>query len=132
MLKICAICEKEFETKNATKTCSKECKRKLYAQTWQRCIDEGKERRRTGITASTVGRPRKNIKRDWKPNESDSLCWSCQKACGKCNWSRTLKPIEGWKVDVKIIKHTSRGKTTEDEVTKVVKCPEYKQDERRH
>jgi hypothetical protein len=130
MLKICAICEKEFETKNATKTCSESCKRKLYAQTWQRCIDEGKERRRTG---RPVGRPEKGLVYDSpNPNKNDSLCWSSQNYCNGCNWSRLpAKPVEGWKVDVKIIKHTSRGKTTEDEVTKVVSCPEYKQDERR-
>lgn len=38
-------------------------------------------------------------------NQSETLCWTCKNACGKCPWSecdketRKLKwqPVEGWR-----------------------------------
>jgi len=26
-----------------------------------------------------------------------TLCWDCKNACGGCDWSRELVPVEGWK-----------------------------------
>jgi hypothetical protein len=26
----------------------------------------------------------------------ETLCWKCQRADGKCRWSREFKPVEGW------------------------------------
>lgn len=29
--------------------------------------------------------------------EHDTLCWDCEKACGRCSWSKNFTPVEGWK-----------------------------------
>ena len=26
----------------------------------------------------------------------EQLCWTCQKACGDCSWSRCFQPVKGW------------------------------------
>lgn len=26
----------------------------------------------------------------------ETLCWGCEKACGKCSWSKKFVPVEGW------------------------------------
>lgn len=56
----------------------------------------------------------------------DTLCWACKNAvpsenCG-CNWSRALKPVEGW--EVRISKGYRDGYL-------VVRCPEFIVDETR-
>ena len=56
----------------------------------------------------------------------DTLCWTCQNAVpipeGKgCNWSRNLKPVEGWEAK-KTIKRPSEGRM---ESYCVRSCPEY-------
>lgn len=118
MIKKCAICEKEFETKTATKTCSEECHKKLYAQTLRRCL----ERKRTD---KSVGKQSNEYKYICKQNENDSLCWYCQNACGNCSWSRTLKPVEGWEVNIIDIQHKANNKTYITQSYKVINCPEY-------
>lgn len=30
-------------------------------------------------------------------HKQETLCWSCKKACGKCSWSKSFKPVKGWK-----------------------------------
>lgn len=35
---------------------------------------------------------------------AETLCWSCQKACGsKCSWSRNFTPVEGWDAEETIV-----------------------------
>lgn len=29
--------------------------------------------------------------------EHDTLCWGCEKASGRCSWSKKFVPVEGWK-----------------------------------
>lgn len=29
-------------------------------------------------------------------SKHSTLCWECEKACGKCSWSRNFKPVKGW------------------------------------
>ena len=29
-------------------------------------------------------------------NYGETLCWSCDNACGGCSWSQEFRPIEGW------------------------------------
>lgn len=31
------------------------------------------------------------------------LCWDCAKACGKCSWSQSFKPVEGWDAEPTVI-----------------------------
>ena len=115
-----------YEARCAEKTCGKyECKDKLYR--------ERKERQYAKYrTGRPTGRPKKGIVYE-KPrlNKNDSLCWDCQKAIGKCNWSRAGKPVEGWEVNITTIQHKVKGKIQDDDIYKIVSCPEYIPDESR-
>lgn len=60
---------------------------------------------------------------------NDQLCWHCQRACGGCAWSRSLKPVKGWKAEETFIPEP-RGK--EKKMTRgylVLECPEFVRDE---
>lgn len=36
------------------------------------------------------------------------LCWNCEKACGKCSWSKNFTPVPGWNATpTKIISYTT-------------------------
>ena len=132
-MKNCVICGKEFQPhSNASKVCSKECRTELRRRTFSRCYQKRIERERLGEPIAPLKPSKKHKEYNYKPREGDSLCWTCQNYGGKCSWSRAFKPVDGWEVEIKKVIHKEKGKVREDTITKVVKCPEYKQDERRH
>lgn len=51
-------------------------------------------------------------------------CFTCKKACGKCNWSRDAKPVDGWKAIPTYIPENERCKDS----FKILYCPEYEND----
>ncbi len=55
------------------------------------------------------------------------LCWSCQKACGKCSWSRKVnpKPVQGW-IAFPTRVFCSKGRYTDSYDIRF--CPEYVKD----
>lgn len=60
----------------------------------------------------------------------DTLCWSCSKACGDCDWSAELKPVKGWTaVPTKIIGNYGWDKV---DTYRVESCPEYENDLHRY
>lgn len=134
MIKNCRICGKEFETgRGNTQTCSTRCKRLLHLQTREihyqmkkATMNNGK-----GRTGNPVGRPRKEpVVTTKQPNESNTLCWSCQNACGGCSWSKKLKPVRGWKADkLKIKHHNDKDKPVYTDSYFVRECPKYIMDE---
>lgn len=48
----------------------------------------------------------------------ESICWSCSNCYGECSWSRSFKPVSGWK---------AKYSKTLDSYT-VQECPNYKED----
>lgn len=54
-------------------------------------------------------------------------CWTCQKACGGCRWSRYGKPIPGWTAEPS---HIPANGSYADSY-KIINCPEYVKDERK-
>lgn len=34
-----------------------------------------------------------------KSNQSNTICWNCDKCGGGCSWSHDLTPVKGWEVD---------------------------------
>ena len=52
-----------------------------------------------------------------------TLCWQCQKACGRCSWSNgTFTPVQGWEAKPTTIKNRVKG----DISSFLVKsCPEF-------
>ena len=98
MIKKCPVCGKDFKTTNATKFCSNTCRRRYQG----------------------VGKPAKR-----KGNET--LCWTCQNACGNCSWSRSLVPVEGWVAKkIKIKGNFYAGEIIDSFVIR--SCPEYRED----
>lgn len=76
--KNCEFCGKKFgAVKVSQKYCGKRCR--LNAANY-RCPKRLKPKRKYG-----------------------QICWYCKKACGKCSWSRELKPVEGWEPEVVLL-----------------------------
>lgn len=60
----------------------------------------------------------------------ESLCWSCDNACGSCSWSKALIPVEGWKATpVRIKANIEANKYITGYIVEF--CPEFKQSKRR-
>ena len=60
----------------------------------------------------------------------DTLCWGCEKAGGKCSWSKNFTPVEGWKaVPTKVFQYTSGEKGKQyryyTDSYDVYECPEF-------
>lgn len=51
-----------------------------------------------------------------------TLCWKCGN-CGKCSWSQSFKPVEGWQARATCF--VDQGKTVNSYI--VLSCPEFKQ-----
>ena len=107
--KICKFCGKSFETAHGNvKFCSDECRKLQRAE-------EDHQRYISRKTNPVVKHSEKhNI---W----TDTLCWSCSKACGECSWSRSLTPVEGWEAE-EVSRSTNHN---EFPSYKVLECPEY-------
>lgn len=63
-------------------------------------------------------------------SKHSTLCWDCEKACGKCSWSREFKPIKGWRaIPTQIYQYTTlkRGKhyRYSTDSFDVYECPEF-------
>jgi hypothetical protein len=94
---ICKFCSKEFTT---TKSAQKFCSKKCaYEYTLKKT----------------------------KVEDGEQPCWSCTKACGGCSWSKSLKPIEGWKAEKRILQ-TARKYEPQIETYKILYCPEYEKE----
>ena len=62
--------------------------------------------------------------------EHDTLCWTCQKAAGKCSWSKNFTPVEGWVAIPTKIQDGKKYKTKEPRYLHsfdVYRCPEFEQ-----
>lgn len=49
------------------------------------------------------------------------LCWVCKKATGKCLWSKSYKPIPGWKAKATIVKDSEGDFSS----YRIISCPEF-------
>lgn len=61
---------------------------------------------------------------------TDTLCWSCRKACGRCSWSayKVWQLVAGWKAIETSIIGTKKGERVPTYI--VLECPEYEPDEK--
>ena len=64
-------------------------------------------------------------------NHKQNICWDCKNACGGCNWSRALKPVDGW--DAELIEYIPWGTKSQTLHTTyyIKQCPEFVKDEPR-
>jgi hypothetical protein len=63
-------------------------------------------------------------------SKHSTLCWDCEKACGKCSWSREFVPVKGWKaIPTKLFQYTTgKGRKRIAYYTgsfDVYECPEF-------
>lgn len=63
---------------------------------------------------------KKNIVVDYGAKDYQ-LCWSCERACGGCEWSREFKPVKGWTAEKTVIEDNGEH----CETYKIIKCPKY-------
>ncbi len=118
MVKICAVCGKEFKGRNCSKCCSVECQEELRKRS------HNAYKKRQALRKLTGERPRDII----QPKRGNTLCWTCQNATGKCSWSARLEPVVGWKAKAIKVKGDSHTKKVLDSFI-VKKCPKYIKDE---
>ena len=53
-------------------------------------------------------------------------CWECERACGDCEWSANLMPVEGWKAHkVRVHRNGTRLSYT---TYAIDYCPKFKRD----
>lgn len=62
------------------------------------------------------------IKHTGASNKHSTLCWDCEKACGKCSWSKKFIPVEGW---VATPTKVSIGENQYIDSFDVYECPEF-------
>lgn len=55
----------------------------------------------------------------------ENPCWTCQKACGGCSWSRSFSPVPGWRANK--TKKRGQGGTKGGYIESyyIRSCPEY-------
>lgn len=57
--------------------------------------------------------------------KKDTICWRCDKACGKCSWSKSFVPVENWIAKPTKVK-IEMGKYLQSYI--VYECPEFRND----
>lgn len=72
-------------------------------------------------------------KKAGKSIKKPSLCWDCQKATGKCEWSAEFKAVDGWAAEETVIVARRRvGNRLVQEKTNsfhVIECPKFEKDD---
>ena len=66
----------------------------------------------------------------FKPDTPQTICWSCQNACGGCSWSRykSWQPVEGWEAIETTISLSNHLPRMQSYI--VLSCPQYVPDKR--
>ncbi len=54
-------------------------------------------------------------------SKKNTLCWSCKRSIGDCEWSNFFVPVYGWNAE----KTTIRMGTRRTESYRVISCPKY-------
>lgn len=54
-------------------------------------------------------------------NQSNTICWDCEKNGGSCSWSHDLTPVKGWKAEKDYTLFCGKR----DNSYTVLECPEY-------
>lgn len=81
-----------------------------------------------------TNQPKTKKKKKKKTNDNrfrkthSTLCWKCEKACGRCSWSDRFEPVDGWSAVPTKILVSSREKENSRKYTDsfdVYYCPEF-------
>ena len=60
-----------------------------------------------------------------KEGKHDTLCWDCDKAGGRCSWSHSFTPVEGWKAVPTKVYIGGEKKDKWIDSFDVYECPEF-------
>ena len=105
---ICPVCGKAVTKKGQSKYCSKSCRNKVALEKQREKRNQSPKRKR------------------------ETLCWTCQNACGGCSWSRSFEPVEGWEAKpTKLNIYVKEGNEDLNSSFFVISCPQYIPDEPR-
>lgn len=66
----------------------------------------------------------KKCRMEARENKGDGrgqLCWMCKMATGGCSWSKSYKPIPGWKAKATIVKDSEGDFSS----YRIISCPEF-------
>lgn len=59
----------------------------------------------------------------------ETKCWNCKNATGRCSWSKSLKPVEGWNaIPTKIYNGLQNEEPYHYDSYIVKKCPLFEKD----
>jgi len=62
----------------------------------------------------------KKERKEFSKEHSNTLCWMCSRAIGKCSWSAYFRPVKGW-VAKEVIKTNTTSYIVEE-------CPLFQRD----
>lgn len=65
----------------------------------------------------------KNILKEVKKHKQ--LCWNCEKACGRCSWSKSFTPVPGWKAIPTKIQADNHSRYSHVDSFDIYECPEF-------
>lgn len=105
-----------------------------FMELYRRGLSDAEVARRMGISPGTVRNWRKKFglpcRANWecRGKRSDTICWTCQNACGGCSWSRNYVPVEGWIAEKTIRRYTDDHGFRLVESYNVLYCPSYRPD----
>ena len=85
------------------------------------CLKCGKFFRTKGM--AKVCRSCREIVRERVARKRMAICWFCENADGKCEWSKNFKPVPGWDAAPRIIKD-EEGDISSYHINS---CPKYKE-----
>ena len=105
-MQICENCGKGFFGRNKQKYCGYNCRK-----------------------ASAAKRYREKKKGNKIINTNIQPCWTCERSCGGCSWSKDLIPIKGWTAKPTVLKFRYKDNSISYVDTYMIyKCPLYIQD----
>lgn len=61
----------------------------------------------------------------YETKKEPTLCWDCEKACGRCSWSKSFTPVEGWNAKPTEVRADKYSANQLIDSFIVYECPEF-------
>lgn len=117
-----SVCKCGNKTRNKGEICSS-CRQKIQML--------NQIRKMVDPTDYKPNRPiKKKEKRVFSSKGHSTLCWTCEKACGRCSWSKDFLPVDGWSaIPTKILVLNTKSNGVRERIFTdsfdVYYCPEF-------
>lgn len=66
-----------------------------------------------------------------KATKSQTICWDCANACGRCSWSQKFRPVKGWLAEEAALRTYKNGWVVQATYT-VKWCPMFRRDAKQY